>query len=47
MTWFNTRTIDISSILSYTDKHTKRTTDSIKQFIEVDIERSSKDKKFV
>ena len=45
MTWFNRRNIDTSWISSYTNKHTKRKIDSIKHFVEVDIDRSSEDKK--
>ena len=32
-TWFSTRTTDTSSSSSYTDKHTKRTADSIKHSV--------------
>ena len=47
MTWFSKRTIDTSSSSSYTHKYTKRTTDSIKHFVEVNIDRTNEDKKSV
>ena len=47
MTWFNTRNIITSHSSSYANKHTKRTTYSIKQFIEVDIDRTNKDNQYV
>ena len=39
------RAIDTSSSSSYIYKYTKRTTDSIKHFVEVDIDRTGEDKK--
>ena len=45
LTWFSTRTINTRSSSSYTDKYTKRTTNSIKHFIKVDIDRTNEDKK--
>ena len=46
-TWFNTSNIDISRNSSYTDKHTKRTIDSINHFVKVSIDITGEDKKFV